>query len=147
MKRPQKNILIFIILFALFFSLAQIFSGEIKLAQASWLDKQTGFGSTGDIPKSFGQTGVPTDIRVITAMVVRVFLGFIGTIFVILIIMAGYKWMTARGNDDKVEEARDQLVRASIGLIIIVAAWGIAAFVATCVFEATADWMNQWYCF
>ena len=44
MKRLKKNILIFIIIFVVFFSIAQIFSGEIKLAEAaSWLDKQTGF--------------------------------------------------------------------------------------------------------
>lgn len=148
MKRLGKNILVFIILFSALFSFAQIFSGEVKLAQAaSWLDKQTGFGSTGDIPKSFGQTGVPTDVRVITARVVKAFLGFLGLIFVVLIILAGYKWMTAQGNEDKVGEARDQIIRASIGMAIIVAAWGIATFVTTCVFEATADWMNQWYCF
>ncbi len=148
MKRLKKNILIFIIIFTVFFSLAQIFSGEIKLAQAAtWLDKQTGFGTSGDIPKSFGSASQPQDVRVITANVVRIFLGFIGLIFVVLIIMAGYKWMTAQGNEDKVTEAREQLIRASIGIIIIVAAWGIATFVTTCVFEATSDWANQWYCF
>src|SRR3989338_5691560 len=99
MKRLKKNILIFIIIFVVFFSITQIFSGEIKLAQAeSWLDKQTGFGASGEIPKSFGATDKPQDVRIITANVVRIFLGFIGLIFVVLIIMAGYKWMTARGN-------------------------------------------------
>jgi cytochrome bd-type quinol oxidase subunit 2 len=63
-------------------------------------------------------------------MIVSVFLGILGVIFVILIVIAGNKWMTAGGEEEKVREAKDTIRRAIIGLIIIVGAYAIWAYVA-----------------
>lgn len=142
-----KKILSLIIFLVIIFSLAQIFVTEANFAQAAtWLDKQTGFGSSGDIPKSFGETSAPTDVRIVTANVVRAFLGFLGIIFLVLLVVAGFKWMTAQGEEDKVNEAKDQIRRAIIGLIIILAAWSITEFVTSCLTEATSGSSDIWYC-
>jgi hypothetical protein len=42
---------------------------------------------------------------------------------------AGYLWMTARGNEQRLEKAKDTLTAAIIGLIIIAAAYAISYFV------------------
>jgi len=56
-------------------------------------------------------------------------LSLLGVIFLILMIYAGYTWMTARGEEEKVTKAKETITRAIIGLIIVVAAYAISAFV------------------
>jgi len=56
-------------------------------------------------------------------------LGFVGLIFLILFIYAGFTWMTARGNADQIKKARGTMVWAVLGLIIIFSSYIIVAFV------------------
>lgn len=67
--------------------------------------------------------------------VVNGFLGVIGIIFVILMIYAGHNWMTAAGNEEKVSTAQTTLLRASIGLAIIVGSYAIWKFVIDKLFQ------------
>ncbi|MDO8560073.1 MAG: hypothetical protein Q7S23_03510 [bacterium] len=46
----------------------------------------------------------------------------LGLIFLVLIIWAGFKWMTAAGNEDQVTKARGYIKNAAIGLTIILVA-------------------------
>lgn len=78
------------------------------------------------------------DPREIAASVIRVVLGFLGIIAVLIIIYAGFLWMTAAGNDDKIATAKSMLSAGVIGLIIILAAFGIATFVMKALVNATA---------
>ena len=57
------------------------------------------------------------------------FLALLGIIFIVLIILAGYNWMTAAGDEEKVNKAKDTLTRAIIGLVITVGAYAISQFV------------------
>ena len=77
------------------------------------------------------------DPRAIVASVIRVILGFLGIVAVIIILLGGFKWMTAGGNEDKVAEARKLIVSGIIGLVIIMAAFGIAQFVINSLMKAT----------
>ncbi|KKU47757.1 hypothetical protein A3H10_02980 [Candidatus Uhrbacteria bacterium RIFCSPLOWO2_12_FULL_46_10] len=54
--------------------------------------------------------------------IVNIFLGFFGLIFIILIFYGGYLWMTAAGNEQRVEEAQNVLRRAIIGVVIVLSA-------------------------
>jgi hypothetical protein len=65
----------------------------------------------------------------IVAIVIKLVLGFLGIIFVILMIFSGYQWMTAGGNEEQVKKATARIKNAVIGLIIVVFAYGITAFV------------------
>ncbi len=65
----------------------------------------------------------------IIGRVVGVVLSFVGVIFLLLIIYAGFTWMLARGNEADVKKAKDLMYDAVIGLIIILAAYAITAFV------------------
>ena len=79
------------------------------------------------------------DPREIAASVIRVILGFLGIIAVIIILLGGFKWMTAGGNEDKVGEAKKLIIAGVIGLIIILASWGIATFVINALVSATGN--------
>jgi len=47
--------------------------------------------------------------------------------------------MTAAGNEDQVGEAKKIIVAGIIGLVIILASWGIASFVLNSLLEATCN--------
>lgn len=78
------------------------------------------------------------DPREIAAAVIRVMLGFLGIIAVVIILFAGFLWMTAAGNEDKISQAKGMMSAGVIGLIIILAAFGIATFVMNALVNATA---------
>ncbi len=61
--------------------------------------------------------------------VIQVILGFLALLAVIIILIGGFKWMTAGGNDDKVADARKLITAGIIGLLIILASWGISRWV------------------
>ena len=63
------------------------------------------------------------------ASLINVAMGLLGIIAVVIILIGGFQWMTAGGNDDKVAEARKRIFAGIIGLAIILSAWAIAIFV------------------
>ncbi|MBI2459054.1 MAG: hypothetical protein HYV53_00695 [Parcubacteria group bacterium] len=69
------------------------------------------------------------DIRIIIAKIIRIAFGFLGIIAVVLIMYAGWLWMTSQGNEDKIEQAKKILTNAVIGLIIIISAFAIVSFI------------------
>lgn len=99
-------------------SLSDLFGGRESEFQTT-----TGFGSN--------------DIYQIIALLIRVVLGFVGIIMVLVVIAAGFKWMTAGGNEDKVSEAKRSLVSAVIGLVIILSAWAIVQFIINSFLDVT----------
>jgi len=139
MKIIKKNVLCFILLFL--FSLIQIV-GILSIPKANaenlW-NKQQGMIGGGSVGEAFGESnpGSDYDIRIIILNIVKIFLGLLGIIFMILMILAGYKWMTAGGNEDKVKEAKSQISTAIIGLVIIFMAYSVAHFVTKYIYEAT----------
>ena len=66
-------------------------------------------------------------------------LGFVGLIFLIMIIYAGFQWMTAGGNEEKIKDAKKRLQHSIIGLVIIVAAFAIATYVANILVKSTTE--------
>jgi len=69
------------------------------------------------------------DIRVTIARLIRAAFGFLGIIAVLLILYAGFLWMTAAGEVEKVDRAKKTLTSAIIGLVILMSAYGIVSFV------------------
>ncbi len=78
-----------------------------------------------------------SDPRIIAARIIRIILGFLGIIAVGLIMYAGWLWMTAEGEADKVEKAKKVLIGAVIGLLICLASFAIASFVLNSLLDAT----------
>jgi hypothetical protein len=69
------------------------------------------------------------DIGSIAETIIKSFLSLLAIIFIIMIIVAGYGWMMAGGEEAKVEKSKDTIKRAIIGLIIIVCSYLITYFV------------------
>lgn len=61
-------------------------------------------------------------------LLINALLGFLGVLFMILIIYAGYLWMTARGNEDQVNRSQTILRNSVIGMVIVSAAYAIVLF-------------------
>lgn len=70
-------------------------------------------------------TGVTPQTRIaqILGLILSYFLGFLGVIFMILIIYAGLTWMTAEGNEQKVKLAKETLKNSATGLAVVVIAY------------------------
>jgi hypothetical protein len=69
------------------------------------------------------------DPRTMAAGIINTILSLLGIIAVVIVLLGGFKWMTATGNEDKVSEAKKLLGAGVVGLVIILAAWGIATFI------------------
>ncbi|MFZ2310065.1 MAG: hypothetical protein WAW11_00795 [Patescibacteria group bacterium] len=72
--------------------------------------------------------GEKSPLETATALINTAML-FLGIIAVCIVLLAGFKWMTAGGNEDKVGEAKKLMASGVIGLIILLSAWGIAKYV------------------
>lgn len=93
---------------------------------------------------TFGMNYINNDInlgkedpRSLAATVINVILTLLGIIAVVIVLLGGFKWMTAGGNEDKVAEAKKLLGAGVIGLIIILAAWGLSSFILNQLGNAT----------
>ncbi len=73
------------------------------------------------------------------ASLIRTVLGFLGIVAVLIILMGGFKWMTAGGSETKVKEAKTFIIQGIIGLVIVIAAFAIAQFVITQVTGAVSN--------
>src|SRR3989344_5340117 len=84
----------------------------------------------------YGQDQVdPNALSRTIAEVIRVILGFLGVIFLVLILYAGFMWMTSAGNDEKIATAKKTMVAAIIGAAIVLLAFAFNSFVITKLFE------------
>jgi len=101
-----------------FFSLAQISDSSVtnKL-------KQTGFSA------GFSRDTNEFTLSETIGRIVSMALSLIGVVFMILIILGGYQWMTAGGNEEQVSKAKDRIKNAIIGLVITVSAYAIWALI------------------
>ena len=78
------------------------------------------------------------DLRTTIANVIRLVISFLGIIAVVIILIGGFKWMTAGGSEDKVGEAKKLIIAGIIGLVIILFAFAIASFVLSNLANVTA---------
>ena len=73
-------------------------------------------------------------LSAIIGQAVNILLSFLGIIFIILIILAGYHWMTAGGNQETINNAKGSLKSSIIGLLIVVGAYAIWELIASQLF-------------
>jgi len=65
----------------------------------------------------------------IVGTVIGAILSLLGVVFFLLIVYGGLRWMLAQGNEAEVEKAKEVLVAAVIGLIIVLSAYAITTFI------------------
>lgn len=118
MKSSQNKNKKFLIIFLVFLGL--VFFGSMVSAQTDEAFDLSGARFAGLLEM---------DLRLLIARIVQIILGFLGIIAVLIIMYAGFIWMTAAGDAAKVDKAKRILRNALIGIIIILASWTIVAFV------------------
>ena len=132
----SKKIFFTIILTALMLNLAMVAQVNAQPApiyedviedQLTSLQQGTGLPG-GDTP---GQT--PVDI---VAKVIKGVLGLLAMLFLIMIIIAGFRWMTSDGNSEIVDKSKYTIQNAVIGVIVIFFAYAITAFIFRIVLTA-----------
>ncbi len=94
------------------------FLPTVVLAQAESAAQVAGTAGFGD-----------ADLTSIIGTVINVFLGLLGVIFLVLVIYAGFRWMTAGGDQGQVDKAKRILINATVGLVITLMAYAIATFI------------------
>ena len=82
-----------------------------------------------EIGTTFGLGSADLESTIIN--VVQWVLGFLGLVAVIMILIGGFQWMTAGGNEEKVASAKKIISAAVIGLIVVLLAWAIVIFVVS----------------
>lgn len=103
--------------------LATVFSAGFAV-HAGPLDTQL------DLAKNaiFGEGNEPYSLPVVIALIIQFNLGALGMIVTIRMVMAGFAWMSAAGDEKKITAARDTIKNSLIGLIIVIAAYAITNF-------------------
>ncbi|MFH1412602.1 MAG: hypothetical protein ABIG10_01045 [bacterium] len=97
--------------------------------QDAFGNKELDTGMTGLVGTEAGYNVLQRDVDPIIANIIAVVLSFLGVIFIALMIYGGYLWMTATGNEEQVDKARNLIKAALIGLLIVIAAYAITYFV------------------
>jgi cbb3-type cytochrome oxidase subunit 3 len=85
-----------------------------------------------DETKSVGNVGsamINQTPQQIVGTVVGAILSLLGVIFFLLIFYGGIRWMLAQGNEAEVEKAKQVIVAAVIGLVIVLSAYAITYFI------------------
>ncbi len=123
MKFTRKKLLFSLLAFALVFISAYAVSAQT-------LNTGLSFGNAIGLSNQ--------DIRLTIAKIIRIILGFLGIISVGLVMYAGFIWMTAGGNEEKIGQAKTILKNAAIGLAVILASFGIVSFIIGKLLEATS---------
>lgn len=77
-----------------------------------------------------------TNLTSTIANFINVGLGFLGIIAVVIILIGGYKWVTAGGEDEKVKKAKKYIFQGIAGLVIVLAAYAIATFALSTITSA-----------
>ena len=84
-------------------------------------------------------TNLGTNVALIAtiARLINIILGFLGVLVVVGILYGGFKRMTAAGNEDQISSGNKIMGAGLVGLVIVLAAYAIAAFVVNQLTDAT----------
>ena len=104
-----------------------LFSNLLAFLPAQAIDGDDLWGGTDKKDEVSTETGLgDQDPRTLVAKIIQVLLGFLGIIAVVLIVYAGFLWMTSAGNEEKVSTAKKILTASAIGLAIVLMSFALA---------------------
>lgn len=130
----MKKIIATILSLTTVFALAMAVTVPLQASATSTLDVNADLGLGYGAATGLGNT----DVRTTIAKIIRVAMSMLGIVAVVIVLIGGFKWMTAGGNDDQVGEAKKWIFSGVIGLVIILSAYALASFVLNQLVTATA---------
>ncbi|MEO6760836.1 MAG: pilin [Candidatus Saccharimonadales bacterium] len=86
-----------------------------------------------------GNSSGSLSINKIVSMVVNVLTYVVGAVSIVMIIIGGFKFMTSAGDAQKVASARNSIIYALIGLVIVVLAQLIVHFTINTAVDSTSS--------
>ena len=92
-------------------------------------DKQTEFNDNIQQLASSTDYSTQDTLDAVLGRIIRTVLSVLGSVFLILMFFAGWLWMRASGNQEKVDKAKKQIKTLVIGLVIIIAAYALSSWV------------------
>lgn len=129
----MKTLVRYAVSIALGFAIALPFA-NLPFAHAAQLEAEDLLSSDFGDSTGLGQG----ELKQTIGSLINVALTFLGVVAVVIILLGGFKWMTAGGNDEKVGEAKRLIVAGIIGMAIILSAYAIASFAISSIVGATA---------
>lgn len=127
MKKAVTLFLVLLVITSVFaFSLPAFAAGSNVWSQT---------GGSGDVFANNAGLGNADLVETITNLI-KIIIGFLGLIAVVIVLIGGFKWMTAGGSEDKIGEAKKLIIAGVIGLVIILFSYAIAAFVLSTITNA-----------
>jgi TRAP-type C4-dicarboxylate transport system permease small subunit len=127
----MKKILLLAFLSAIFLTSA-VFSVKAATSTCASTGTYTFEGCSGvnDLGEKAGYTvGTQLAPEFYIGLVLKIIFSVLGLVFLILTIYAGIKWMTAQGNTSQIDQAKDTITRAIIGLVICMVSYGLTFFI------------------
>lgn len=106
----------------------------LPLAACAAITEGNLWGPTQELTSTFSTR----DVREVVAKIINVAMGLLGIVAVVIILAGGFMWMTASGNEEKVEKAKKLIFSGIIGLAIILTSFAIARFVISSLVQATS---------
>src|SRR3989339_834205 len=133
----MKNILVGTMLVVVCVMLGNLLVVPLASAQDLKTDMNT---QTDLVGKAYNQTTTGgTGLMTMIGNIIRTILTLLGVVVLVLVVYAGFLWMTAGGDPEKVKTAKTMLTNAIIGLALILAAYAISDFVVSKLYGATTD--------
>lgn len=126
--RNIQKIILALFIFVLGFSAITVRAQNLGIDQVHNAGNQAGFKYATET--SFSQN---------VGKIITILFSVLGVLFTVLIVYAGYLWMTARGEDEQVNKAKSIISQAVIGLIVLLMAYSITSFVIPRVLQGTVQ--------
>lgn len=79
------------------------------------------------------------DLKSTVGSIIKVALSFLGVVAIVIVLIGGFKYMTAGGSDEKTGDAKKYIISGIIGLAIILSAYAITQFVLSNLLTATVE--------
>lgn len=118
----------------LFLSFAIILTVLIPFAlSAGFNDAQKQLEEAGGA--AYGEEATETSMEEFAGNIINALLSMSGVIFILLMVYGGYLWMTGRDDTKQVEDAKKVIRAAIIGILIVVASYGISRFIIESLFS------------
>jgi len=94
---------------------AFLFALLIPATTVQATDWENSFGFDDPTIQNIAGSNQDLELNETIANIINLVLGFLGLIAVVIILIGGFKWMTAGGNEEKVGEAKKLLIAGLIG--------------------------------
>jgi ABC-type multidrug transport system permease subunit len=129
MKSVKKKFIksFFVLLFFIFFFSPLSLEAQVNPNQSEQTTGVSRDSQTGAFFRESGYSGASANS--IIGSIIKTVLSLLGIVFLVLMIFSGYQWMTAGGNEDQVTQAKSRIKNAIIGVVVVIMAYAITAFV------------------